>query len=631
MKELEEPIGELSVEEICKNINNNYFFVPSFQRDFVWDYKKIEQLFDSIYNNYPVSDIILLKITEKEKNLLSYYSIKKELVQSVVFDNAEIPIIDTLESNYCIMDGQQRLTSIYVGIYGKFKCKKIDGVNMVLCFNLLSSNGEDIFEYRKDDDYDVFENKLWVEVRYLHENFDTDKILKHALKKYKKDDAKKLIYDNSENYKKSKYSKRYQTLISNIEKNNELIRQNIAKFHEAFKINKSLVYNVISLKDYKTDEEKSNALYEMFLRLNSGGKPLSPAELLYSKIDISIGNNEFKTRDKFKEYLNELNELNNDGKPTFSFSVDFLMRSLWYIFGKSTFKAFMMSDIKEYCNEEKFKKVVKSIKKAKEYYKLSGFEARNMSYNTLLPIAYYDYYNGKYDENISKEIAKYFSVSVAIGYFGSSSDSALMKMRKVLKNGEDNNIGLFKDKEFDFKCFQEAMLKETEDDKLKFVVGNGDIDNMLKSNYENNYNHARNVLFLISKWINTSKTNTVYYDEDHIHPQKFRDIDEYKKVVGDEHFNEEEYKFFCDNYNNIANLQILDKQSNSAEKNGNSLIAWYKSQQPESIKAQLERSFIEFDDVEELELYNFKKFFNKRKELLKKKLCELFGVEYKKD
>lgn len=78
-------------------------------------------------------------------------------------------------------------------------------------------------------------------------------------------------------------------------------------------------------------------------------------------------------------------------------------------------------------------------------------------------------------------------------------------------------------------------------------------------------------------------------------------------------------------------MQILDKQSNSAEKNGNSLIAWYKSQQPESIKAQLERSFIEFDDVEELELYNFKKFFNKRKELLKKKLCELFGVEYKKD
>jgi hypothetical protein len=92
-------------EILAKNFSE--YFLPSIQREFVWDEDDIKELIESILKGYPIGIIIMFK-TE--------------------LDFPSIPIIDTTEKNtnkekYYILDGQQRLTSLLL-IRDKWELKR---------------------------------------------------------------------------------------------------------------------------------------------------------------------------------------------------------------------------------------------------------------------------------------------------------------------------------------------------------------------------------------------------------------------------------------------------------------------------------------------------------------------------
>lgn len=84
------------------------YTIPKFQRYFVWDYKEIKDLWDSIYRNYPIGSFI---IWESEKKLPD----NREISDDISF----IPT-DSKTYKY-ILDGQQRITSLIVSILGANK------------------------------------------------------------------------------------------------------------------------------------------------------------------------------------------------------------------------------------------------------------------------------------------------------------------------------------------------------------------------------------------------------------------------------------------------------------------------------------------------------------------------------
>lgn len=92
---------DINLKEIVKNIKNNNYLIPKFQRDFVWNTNDISDLGDSIIRGYPISSLL----TMPENGTLKVGA--TDLVK-----NDFIGSNDGEETKNYILDGQQRLTSI---------------------------------------------------------------------------------------------------------------------------------------------------------------------------------------------------------------------------------------------------------------------------------------------------------------------------------------------------------------------------------------------------------------------------------------------------------------------------------------------------------------------------------------
>ncbi|MBH0288813.1 DUF262 domain-containing protein [Helicobacter pylori] len=126
-----------SIKEVVDELNGRYF-LPDIQREYVWlqnaDEKKIEQLFDSILRGYPIGSFLFWKLLkediaksdEQDSDKLNF-----QLYQFITnYDerkphNEKIRIEQIKRDDlYIVLDGQQRLTSLYIGLKGTRTLKK---------------------------------------------------------------------------------------------------------------------------------------------------------------------------------------------------------------------------------------------------------------------------------------------------------------------------------------------------------------------------------------------------------------------------------------------------------------------------------------------------------------------------
>lgn len=94
---------DISLKEIVKNIKNNNYLIPKFQRDFVWNTKDISDLGDSIIRGYPISSLLTMPKNGTLKVGASNL-VKHDFINNDSNDESAV-------GNY-ILDGQQRMTSI---------------------------------------------------------------------------------------------------------------------------------------------------------------------------------------------------------------------------------------------------------------------------------------------------------------------------------------------------------------------------------------------------------------------------------------------------------------------------------------------------------------------------------------
>lgn len=134
-----------TINEIIKAITDGEYRIPRFQRDFVWDIKKSAALLDSIFKGYPISSVILWKT-------------KNELSEIRNLGGITIPGKDTGRYTSYIIDGQQRLTSLYFALMGLKTGTGSDFSEM--CISLVADKSEQIvFDViPKDADADDFVN-----------------------------------------------------------------------------------------------------------------------------------------------------------------------------------------------------------------------------------------------------------------------------------------------------------------------------------------------------------------------------------------------------------------------------------------------------------------------------------------
>ncbi len=112
-----------TILSVIKKIDKKEILLPSMQRKFVWEDWRIINLFDSIMKGYPFGSFIFWHISDKTSlNKYKFYEFIKNYSDKSNLNEVAGTILE--DSIDVVMDGQQRLTSINIGVKGSITRKE---------------------------------------------------------------------------------------------------------------------------------------------------------------------------------------------------------------------------------------------------------------------------------------------------------------------------------------------------------------------------------------------------------------------------------------------------------------------------------------------------------------------------
>lgn len=132
---------DLKYDELFSEINRGRIKIPLFQREFVWKKDQTAKLIDSLIKGYPVGTFILWKTRE-------------ELRHAKNIGNVKLPNVPEGEPVHYILDGQQRITSLYAvmkGIRISRDGQEIDYKDISIDLNLDPDSDESVVSTSPDE------------------------------------------------------------------------------------------------------------------------------------------------------------------------------------------------------------------------------------------------------------------------------------------------------------------------------------------------------------------------------------------------------------------------------------------------------------------------------------------------
>ena len=548
--------SSITIYEALQNIKNGKYVMPAFQRQYVWSMEQIEKLWDSILLDYPIATFLCWHVDDDNVSWDTYFC---NFLSDVTFDsrkqadsvNYELTGINVNMTDTAVLDGQQRLTSLYLSLLGdayirqKHARKKNNGGLVTKLLIELNKNKLDVDEEEYNSKkYDIkFSEKVG---RLSPTQFEIKNIL--DVKFQDETTRDKAIEDAIENVPAD--SKDYARGI-------------LQKLYHKIFVEKLVRYTEIH------DMNQDDAL-EMFVRFNSGGKALKKSEITMSILEAY-----------WPSAKTEFGKLLVDSYA--GFGSDFIIRSALMLYGdvvKSNISKQIAEELKN--NWSDFKKALKNLEAVLKDMKIevSRFSS---SWNVLLPILYFIYYNPEYKNN-TEGIRAYLMRAILFTYFQSGTTGKLQQMKSNINS-------------YDYEITTDMLDQITD-----LRVTDGKIEDIL--NAEKGSRVAGDALYYLSRdWTNRN----FKYEQDHLHP--FDRFDGSKPVS----VSMEDWRRWRGNRNRLPNLQLLEGRSNGS-KNNMRLIDYYNDMNDEQ-KAEFRKQAIIPDGVS-LELEHFDEFYGKRKAVL---------------
>lgn len=557
--------NSITIYEALQNIRDGKYVMPAFQRQFVWGMEQIEKLWDSILLDYPIATFLFWHVDDSNVIWDTYFC---NFLSEVIFDsrkqadsvNYELTSIDVKNTDTAVLDGQQRLTSLFLSLFGEAfirpnYARKKSGDRLVTKLLIeLNKNKSSV----EEEEYNSkkFDIKFSEKVGRLSP---TQFEIKNILDMKFQDDFRR--------------EKAIEDAITNIPADSKEYARNILKkLYDKIFVEKLVRYTEI------TDMKQDDAL-EMFIRFNSGGKPLRKSEITMSILEAYWPS----AKTEFGKILVD----SYDG-----FGTDFIIRSALMLYGdvvKSNINKQIAENLKNDWNG--FKKSLKNLEKMLKEMKIdvSRFSS---SWNVLLPIIYYIYYNPEHNKNING-VRAYLLRAIFFTYFQSGTTGKLQQMKSNINS-------------FDYEITVE-MLHQMND----LRVTDGKIEDVLNS--EKGSRVAGEVLY----YLNLDWTHGIFkYEQDHLHPDdKFSGSKPISVSVGD-------WKRWHGMRNRLPNLHLLEGRSNGS-KNAMRLVDYYNDMNDEQ-KAQFCKQAMIPKDIS-LEIENFEEFYEERKSILMERIRELLG------
>jgi len=573
-------------------IHNNQYVLPAIQREFVWQPEQIAKLFDSLMQDYPIGTFLFWNVEAVNSHKFKFYGFVRDYHKR---DNPHCPDLGLLPNQTltAILDGQQRLTALNIGLRGSMSMKvpykwwsSPDAFPECFLYLDLLAKG--------DAEYEDF--------KYRFKFLEPSKA---------KDTSDEIWFKVSDvlNLKAGPSMLRWITdRHPNLDNDRlNLAFEVLAKLHETVHI-KPLVHY------YEETSQDIEKVLNIFIRLNSGGTVLSYSDLL-----LSVAVAQWSKLDARQEIHNLVDEINGirDG---FSFSKDFVLKAGLMLADISSvgFKVENFNHENMQTLEALWPKIRTAIVLAVHLIADFGLNWQTLRADSaVLPIAYYFYHKNLSDNyrthnsyDGDRTLIKgwlFRSLLKPSGVWGSGLDTLLAALRSVIKDSTDPG--------FPIDVLNQSMRQRGK--SLTFEPE--EIEELVSMNYGD-----KRVFLLLSLLYPFVDLRNQFHI-DHIFPRSQFKPAQLKK----DGFDDDGVELLRELRDKLPNLQLLEDKEN-IQKQATLPVQWLRNRYPGSNGKGDENAIKDYCDRHDLgqlpeELKNFQQFYDKRQATLKSRIINLIN------
>jgi 5-methylcytosine-specific restriction endonuclease McrA len=288
-----------SVISLLNQIKNDEIVLPGIQRDFVWPPDKIIRLLDSMLRGYPVG-IVLLWETYGD---IQYRSFVKDYRPDNAFTYSENTQRKRIK---LVLDGQQRLQSLYIALYGTYQGK-------LLYFDVLSGKDADDLS----EDRFLFHFLTVQRAQELNDVAKDKKARGHLVHVGQ-------LFTMSAVARKG-LEKQLTAELALADEDSVRLGLNLSRFEDALSKDESILKVSTIDENLPNDSpyRKSEAdVLEIFVRINREGTPLSRSDLVFSMLKL----NWRESAEALPDFVRKVNQGNS-----FDLDTDFVVRCLFAV------------------------------------------------------------------------------------------------------------------------------------------------------------------------------------------------------------------------------------------------------------------------------------------------------------
>lgn len=432
-----------TIATVIDQINRNYF-LPAIQRPYVWEASQVVALFDSLLKGYPISSFLFWQLQHESRANWDIYKFVEDFKYGEVHNEIIRP--DGRDITL-VLDGQQRLTSLLIGLRGSYtiKAKYKRRYNpdawsrQVLYIDLLkdpeSGDGEDMNEAGVTYGLRFFERQPQKESGHLWFRIG-------AIMDCRDDTTFDRLREETTDLLSDAATRRDMRLV---EKNLDRIYRTIWKD---------------GLISYYTEKSQDyDRVLDIFVRANDGGTKLSKSDLLMSTITSKWdGVNAREEIFGFIDYINNKLERPNNLPKDFVMRACLLLSDLDHLYKVDNFTGSNLKII-----QDKWPEIRRAIEATIRLVNRFGIDRDTLtSTNALLPIAYYLYKLGAGEmldgttpfEAINRErIRRWLLGALLNAVFGGSSNNTIGVSRALVREALNTS------RDFPFHQLNDGLMR----------------------------------------------------------------------------------------------------------------------------------------------------------------------------
>ncbi len=416
-----------TIAETLNRINND-LFIPAIQRPFVWQPQHITRLFDSLMRGYPIGGFMFWDLPEGSfEDWEIYYFVKYFRMGSIHNEQAELlkgrPV--TL-----VLDGQQRLTSLLIGLVGSYSIKQKNKRKVTDEFWDEKVLYIDLCQSPDRDEFNEYDDTSPIAEHYRFAFFDHDVLPRNKLGElwFKVG----LILEAKSESERDQMLKQWVTSNLNSDvASRSIATDNLCRLWTS-------VWNEQAITYFTETSNSYDRVLDIFIRANDGGEKLKHSDLLMSVITLRW--EKFNAREETELLIDDLTKSLD---PKRAFTREFILRTALFLNDLDfsiKVKNFIPSNIR--LLEQSWERTKDILRFSAKFLRDHGLYAERLSgVNILMLVAYYVHKSTINDVALhltiddQQRIRRWLILISFHGVLATQTGGTFMTYRNVIRNG----------------------------------------------------------------------------------------------------------------------------------------------------------------------------------------------------